>query len=263
MAEVSSLILKYAPWSYSKVTDALSCPLKFHKKYILKEKPVIPDEVETTIGTVVHKILEWTDQGMPVATAFNTAINTLDLTYEIELSIQTFRQAVVDWVDGLATFCQTQRVIKRYSEKKVALTQDFKLTGYWAADCMIRGNVDLMMFTGNGTGVVIDHKTGALKRIELHQDQLELYCLMADALVKGMRSVRAAIHFAGADPNTKGKRTQWLPEYSVEVVRTTLRKKWLDILNNAAEIADIPNPTPKEGWMCNYCEYRPICPLYS
>jgi len=256
----NNAIMKHAPWSYSKVNAALTCPFNFHQKYVKKAKAVVAEAQETRIGVVVHKILEWTDMGLSVNEAFVRAMDSFDLTHAVALEVQTFRAAVEEWVAGLASFCTKYKVVKRYPEKKVALNQHFMITGYNSDDCLIRGNIDLTLFTGYGQGVVIDHKSGTLKKIDYHQDQLELYCIMADALVKGVTSVRAALHFVGADPNRKGKRTTWLPEYSVDVVRSTFRNKWMSLLERAALVAEDVDPQPKPCWLCNFCGYQSVCP---
>jgi hypothetical protein len=262
MTPLPEAVMKHAPWSYSKASDALTCPLKFHKKYIKRERAMVPEARETTVGTVVHKILEWTDMGMSIDEAFRKAAESMDFTYEVGLEVQTFRGAVEEWVQGLAQFCTKHRVLKKYPEKKIGLDQHFMITGYDdKTNCLVRGKIDLTLFTGHRRGVVIDHKSGAFKKIEYHQDQLELYSIMADALVKGLVSVRAALHFIGADKNANGKRTTWLPEYSVEVVRTHFIQKWTELLIRATAVAEDPDPQPKACWLCNFCGYTAVCPL--
>lgn len=248
-----------APWSYSKINLARTCPLAFHKRHILHERAVDVAQA-TTVGTVVHSILEWTDNGASIDTAFTRAGEVYDLTYEAALEVETFRDAVHDWVQGIKIFCEMQEVQTKFCEKKIALDGDFNITSYKAKNCFFRGNVDLILLTRRGKGVVIDHKSGVVKKIDYHKEQLEMYCIMVDALQKNLSAVRPAIHAAGAEKNARGSRMSWLPEYSVKDIRTRCRNNLIKLVTEASDVAADPNPQPKTGWMCNFCGYQTTCP---
>src|ERR1700688_1314191 len=64
----STRALIHAPWSASKVSTALRCPRLFHFRYVQKlpEPEVMP---EARIGKAIHKALELTLQGAPIAEA--------------------------------------------------------------------------------------------------------------------------------------------------------------------------------------------------
>jgi hypothetical protein len=64
----STRALIHAPWSASKVSTALRCPRLFHFKYVQKlaEPEVMP---EARIGKAIHKALEQTLMGAPLAEA--------------------------------------------------------------------------------------------------------------------------------------------------------------------------------------------------
>jgi hypothetical protein len=176
--------------------------------------------------------------------------------------VQTYRDAVADFKKGLEAFDRTFGIHEIMTEKKIALKPDFTLTKFFAKDGLIRGVIDLVIITKNKKVVIIDHKSGAVKPIDLYQTQTETYAVFMDRLVNGLTGVRIAIHYVGADPNINGKRTVWAPEYNMEVVRTQFRENLIQYLTKAAE-AVVDSDAPHKCWLCNYCGYKPVCPAYQ
>lgn len=258
--QIPEIVLQTGPWSYSMAETALLCPLLFHKKYRMKEKGTKPEDDVTTVGNVVHKILEWVIMGAPIDRSFAQAIEQRQLTYDVEMQVRTYRAAVEEFVRGLETFDKTRGIKKKFTERKIGLDTNFKLAEFFRG-CFFRGVVDLTIVTKDNWGVIIDHKSGALKSIDKYKDQIEAYGLFADASFPGLVGVRTAIHFVGADPNEKGTRTTWAPEYSIEVVRTQFRQNLVALLERAATHVQT-SQDPHKTWKCNYCEYQLTCPAH-
>ena len=260
--EFSKATLSRAPWSYSMANLAHNCPFAFHRKYVLRERPTAPERIEGKIGSIVHSILEWCVMGMTVDQAFEKSLEVYDMLYEVEIAVQNFRVPVTEFIKGLERWKKAHNVVQVFPEKKLGLTKDFKTTDYRnkKGDCLIRGIIDLTLLTGNKRAVIIDHKTGAKKTLDTYDHQVGVYSLMVDALASGLRGVRTAIHYVGANRNRKGSRTEWQPEYPVEVVRSRFREDITQWLNKAAESAE-STTDPKSGWMCGWCGYQPVCPL--
>jgi hypothetical protein len=61
---IAQEVLDLAPWSTSMAGTALACPWAFDQRYRKKQKPVEPAPEQQTVGTVVHKILEYAVQGV-------------------------------------------------------------------------------------------------------------------------------------------------------------------------------------------------------
>jgi RecB family exonuclease len=256
--EIPAAVRALAPWSPSMANQVLNCPHAFHRKYILKEKSKEPDSVASTVGTVVHKILEWVLLDVSVDKAFAKALETYELTHEAEMLVQTYRQAVEDFLRGIEEFDRQVGIHKILAEQKVALTPDWRPTQFFSRDGLIRGVVDVIIVTKDRRAIVIDHKTGVVKPISKYQEQTETYSVFVDALITGLSGVRMAIHYVGSDPNAKGTRTMWAPEYGVDVVRTRFKQNLIDYLARAAEAAE--SSEPNECWLCNFCGYQSVCP---
>lgn len=259
--QIPETVLQLAPWSYSMAEAALMCPHLFHRKYRLKEKGTKPESTATTVGNVVHKILEWAIMGAPVDKAMAQAIEQRQLTYDVEMQVRTFRDAIGDFIRGLEAFDKKYGIKKKFAERKIGLDTNFKLAEFFKG-CFFRGVIDLTIVTRDNWGVIIDHKSGALKSIDKYKDQVEAYGLFADATFPGLVGVRAAIHFVGADPNEKGTRTAWAPHYSIEDVRTQFRTNLITMLQRATD--NVQNSQePRKSWKCDYCDYQPTCSVHS
>jgi RecB family exonuclease len=259
-------VMELAPWSPSMADLAIGCPQAFHRKYILKEAPIETAAAESSVGTLVHRILEWTlrTQGpLTLEEAYRHAYDTLDPPYEIYLQARTYRDAVKDFLVGMDHFKEKFGVTETFVERKLALAPDFKLAKYNANrgpdKALIRGVIDYIVFTKDGKAAIFDHKTGAVKPISMYDSQARVYSLFADALFPRLRYTRMGIHYVGADPNAGGGRTVWAPEYPIETVRTRFRQELIGYLNEAAKDAQLDEP--RKSWRCNYCGYRPVCPL--
>jgi hypothetical protein len=254
---VPDSIVKTGPWSYSMAECALLCPSLFHRRYRLKEKVQKLEDTATTVGQVVHKILEWVIMGAAVDKAFVQVTASQNLTYELEMQVRTFRNAIEDFIRGLETFDRKVGIKQKFAERKVGLDTQFKLAPFFNG-CFFRGVVDLTIVTRDNWGVIFDHKSGTLKTIDHYADQVEGYGLFADAMVPGLRGVRAAIHFVGSDPNEKGTRSVWSPSYEIETVRTTFRQNLIYMLQRAVD-RTLTDRKPNKTWKCNYCDYKPTC----
>jgi hypothetical protein len=240
---------------------ALDCPYAFNKKYVAKEKVVEAEAPSATIGKAVHSILELSLKGAPVDKAYGHVLEAVELPYELQLQVHTFRDAVKEFVDGIEVFRKKFGIIQMHTECKVSLTPEFKLTTFFDPKGLIRGVIDLVFFTSQRSAVIIDHKTGAVKPIDKYQGQTRVYSLFADALMDRVKSVRMAYHYVGADPNEKGTRTVWEPEYPIEMVRSVFRQELVEYLQRAAQSA--LTAEPRKCWRCGFCGYKPVCPIMT
>ena len=267
MWKLDPAVLSLAPWSPSMADLALECPHAFHRKYIAKEAEVEAKGDAASIGTLVHRIFEWTlrtNQPMGLDAAFKHAFETLEPPYEVYLQARTYRDAIKDFLVGIERYKEKFKVAQSFTEYKLALTPEFTRGEYSGKESrrpLVRGIADYLVITESGSVAIFDHKTGAVKPISMYGSQELVYNVCIDAMLPGVKYTRLGIHYVGADPNTGGGRTVWAPEYPVEAVRTHLRQKLVDYLNRAAQAAQ--GDEPHKSWRCNYCGYRSVCPLHQ
>jgi CRISPR/Cas system-associated exonuclease Cas4 (RecB family) len=255
-------VLALAPWSYSKAGDAISCPHLLNLKYLDKVRPAeTAVNLPMEIGNAAHLAIELALDGMDVEEAFTKIAESDAYIEAVKEGVRDYREAVEEFVTGFRTYAKTFKLVTVKTEGKYAIMPDFTATTFFNNSCLIRGKIDLLGITYNGRCLVIDHKSGMVRPISDHQQQLDIYAVMACAEYPQITEVRGAIHHMGADKNPQGTRTAWSSEYSTEAVKTVLRKKLIAWLTQAAE--DAVTREPRKNWKCKNCVYKPTCPLYT
>jgi hypothetical protein len=262
LIEIPEHVQELAPWSYTMADKALTCPYAFHKKYRLKEKETGEESTAMVVGKIVHSILEWVTQGAEIDRAFANATQVYKMTYDVSQEVPCFREAVEDFAASLERFDKKIGIVKMFPERKMAVNCDWKPVKFLDKSGLFRGIADLTIITKRACGIIIDHKSGAVKPLDKYLQQLQGYSVFADVTVPNLRTTRGAVHHVGADKNEKGTRTMWGPEYSVEVVRTKFRKDLVTYLTRAADAAT-ESREPKKCWLCGFCGYKQDCPLWE
>lgn len=259
MVSFSEAVLHYAPWSYTMANVAHICPFHFYQKYVARAPSKDSVRIDGEVGTAVHRILDYCIKGTSLNVAYSDTINALNLTYDAEIAVHTYRAAIEDFLRGLRVFQKIQQVTHTFSERRYGITKDFSLTGYKDKDCIIRGAVDLTLITKYGRAVIIDHKSGTRKKTDAYNRQMAIYALLVNAASPLINSIRTAIHYVGANKNKKGTRTEWGLEYPIETIQTRLREDIITWLNEAAEAGR--TEVAQKSWLCEFCGYRYLCPL--
>lgn len=256
-------VLKYKPWSYSMANTAITCPLAFNKRYVDHEPRAEPENRATSIGKVVHTLLEIVCKGAPVNLAFKRIFEVYDLTHDMAADIKTFRGAVNDFARGLISFDRQFGIAEKFIESEFAIDNTFQKSMWKHPNTVFRGKMDLVLVTKEKPprAIMIDHKSGAVKKVDYHVDQLDCYNVLLDAAVPGLRAVRSGIHSVAASPDARGKRTVWLDEVPIDVVKSQGRDKLINFLTDAANAAE--TRSAHKGWMCAFCGYKPVCPEYT
>jgi len=123
-------------WSFSKLKNYETCPLKYQQVDLLKAFREAPS-----------KELKWGDEVHHAIAA--ALLNKMALPKEM--------QAYQPWLDKVNTIPGDL-----YVEQKYAINKDFKPTGYFDGDVWFRGIGDAVKIIRD-RGVIVDWKTGAIK----------------------------------------------------------------------------------------------------
>jgi CRISPR/Cas system-associated exonuclease Cas4 (RecB family) len=113
--------------------------------------------------------------------------------------------------------------------------------------------IDRLMDMGDGLYEVHDYKTGSSlsKQEELDKDrQLAMYSQWVRQNFKDFKKVRLVWHFLAFDKEMDSYRTKEELE--------ELRKR---VLSQIAEIESTEDFPANETWLCDWCLYKPICPM--
>lgn len=192
-------------WSYSSLNKFETCAYQYYRTKVVKDI-VEPDTEATIWGTKVHLALEervrdkkplpdWGKHWEPIAARFDRF--------------------------GDKVFC----------ERKLALTQAFQPTDFFADDCWYRGVIDLGVTLK--TSLVFDYKTGRMKD---DHDQLELF----------------AASFMASEPIVESCRTGyiWLKDNKItqrEIHRDETPLIWQKFL---PRVARLEAAYDKDRWPC-------------
>lgn len=253
MSNLHLPLLKFSPWSVSKASLAAQCSQAFDYRYVQKLKG-IPSGSESKVGTVAHRAQELVIKGTKVRDAIDQAI-TEDgtLTHSEAEQVRAFESAYVNFKTKLDAFAHKHPFKEIHTELKLAIDINFQPCDYDGTDCLIRGNIDVLVITESGHAIIIDHKSGKRKPIFKHQVQLDTYLLFAAAHYPGIKGFQAAIHSLAY-----GNEIDWAEARSREYVVTKLQPWLLSYLDKQAAGLDVikANITP----LCGWCSFRENCP---
>ena len=247
----STRALIHAPWSASKVSTALRCPRLFHFKYIekLKEPEVMP---ETRIGKAIHKALEQTLMGTPLAEA--TAALRAELPSEIEqLRFDALAAGIPAFTGRLAQFRRRRRVARQLVEYSLAVREDLSATQFYSGDAYYRGVLDLGYLFEDDAIALVDHKTGQRIPGTSIADQLEGYAVLTASAFRHVRTFWLGLHWIAE------RAVEWSPPVTPQAI---IDRHVPDLFDNieAAALAIDDGPRPNPGSWCDRCSYRELCP---
>ena len=264
--EISPLARKHAPWSFSKMELAASCPAQFRHKVIVKSKAA-PAPSDTKVGIAAHAILEFRVQGKGAGLAHKDAVEKTPLTTNEREALRLLDESIEDFLKRFDKFCKTHGVTKVFCENDWGFSDTYAQAAFFGKDVYFRGKLDLGALTRDGDLYLIDHKSGIAKPLERDQNkrqQLQAYAVLAYSNVSNIAGVRGGIHFMQGDPEL---RIQWTPYIPAERI-AEMYVPWLfQRINAAADNLTEPyeaRPAKKmpRGWPCGWCQYQKDCPEF-
>lgn len=254
-----------AIYSHSKIGTYESCPQKYKFQYIDKIKGDI-ESVEAFLGSRVHEALEnlyrCVRNGRLLSdeealafyessweTNWSEDVQIVETGLRAEHYRKIGRQCVQDYYRHYQPFNQG-RVLD--TEKRLSIKLDvegrYQMVGY----------VDRIDKVGDGVFEVHDYKTNRSLPSQAEKDkdrQLALYEIGLREYITDIKQVVLIWHFLRFDQEIRSRRT----EKELEQLRTAMMGQ-IKKIESATERSDFP---PQESNLCNWCEYRPLCPLWK
>ncbi len=246
-------------YSHSQLSTYETCPHQYKLSYIDKIR-VETEGIEAFMGSRVHEALEKLYRDLKV-----TKLNSLDEIVSFyhqcweknwNGSVQIIRKGYnAEDYRGLGAKCVTD-YYKRYHPfdqgKSLGLEENvfFPLEeerGYW-----IRGVIDRLTLVEDSILEIHDYKTSGRLPAEEEIDsdrQLGLYQMGVEGRWKNIQEVRLIWHYLSFDTEIRSSRTP-------EDLRQ-LRRKVLELIQ---KIEGDMQFLPKEGPLCNWCDYHGLCP---
>ena len=231
--------------SYSQIDTFKTCPLKYNYRYLLKV-PVPPSHA-ANFGSGVHNTLNEFYQH--VKTGKEVSIELMKELYEkhwIPLGYETKSHENARKKSGweiLKQFYETNSdpwVVPAYLERPFNLR---------VGEHMISGRIDRVDKLDDGTYEIIDYKTGRLKKgVNLNKDlQLSIYALACRDVFRIPVSKLSLYYLEDNEKVSTTRSNEQIEEVlsNIDVFIEDMKKSGFE-------------PTP--GFLCQFCEYRLICP---
>jgi putative RecB family exonuclease len=249
-------------YSHSRLSSFENCAKKFQYRYVLKI-PAQSEGIEAFVGKRVHEILErlyvFADQGMvpgiekvvrryhalydehvhPALRIVKPDMTADDYRMNGERCLRNFYHQNYPF-DGDETLALEERVV-------------FDLDD--AGEYKMQGIIDRLVRKRDGTIEIQDYKTGRWvpSQKQLDEDrQLALYQIGVSERYGHHEPIRLVWHYVLSGKVRTSTRT---PEQLQDLRRDTIQV--IDRITSETQYK------PKKNSLCNWCEYKSICPLFT
>ncbi len=250
-------------YSHSKIGAFEACKLQYKFAYIEKVKVEAEDTIETFLGSRVHEALEKLYRD----TRFEKMMTLEELlAYFNKIWNENWKDSIIIVKkDYTAENYRKmgERQLTDYYKRHHPLDQG-RIIGLETQDFLsldpegkykFHIRIDRLMDMGDGVYEVHDYKTGSSlpKQEDLDNDrQLAMYSQWVKQNFKDFQKVRLVWHFLAFDKEMDSYRT----------------KKQLDVLQNDVlerikEIETAEDYPANVTWLCDWCLYKSICPMWS
>jgi len=248
-------------YSHSRLSCFEQCPLKFKFAYIDKLKTEVEETVETFLGSRVHETLEKLYKDLKFQKIltlkelldffnsewkknWNDGIVIVRDGYNQENYRKMGEKFITDYYKRYKPFNQT-KTIGLETTRTVALDENYR----------IHIRIDRLALTENNVYEIHDYKTSNSlpTQEDLDKDrQLAVYAYGIKKMYPDAKKIRLVWHFLAFDKEMSSERTDDQLE--------KLRKEILKLIKEIESCKDFPS---KESKLCDWCEFKPICPNFK
>ncbi len=250
-------------YSHSRLSSFEQCPLKFKYKYLDKIQTDLEQTVEAFLGSMVHKSLEKLYKDLKFQKTnsledllsyfnsewiknWNNEIIFVRKDYTEENYRKMGEQFITDYFNKYYPFNHSKTIDL---EKKITITLDkhglYKMQGF----------IDRLAITNDGVYEIHDYKTNSSLPLQkyLEEDrQLALYSMAIKQIYNGAKDVKLIWHFLSANK-----------EVVLEKTDEQLEKLRSDTIELIKKVEEEKEFRPKKSALCEWCQFRPICPEWS
>ncbi len=254
---------KMNTYSYSKLGTFEQCPLKFKFAYIDELETEIEESVEAFLGSRVHEALEklYTDLRFQKLLTleellnffndswkknWNDAIVIVRDEYDEENYRKMGEKFLTDYYNTYKPFNQS-RTVALETKKTVELDNDNKY--------FIHIRIDRLALADDNIYEIHDYKTSNTLPTQEELDKNEQLAIYAYGVKKMYRDAKRIIlvwHYLAFDKEMRSERTDEELE--------NLRK---EIIRSIKEIEECTKFPPRVSALCEWCEFRPVCPNFK
>ncbi|PIO08094.1 hypothetical protein COU59_02250 [Candidatus Pacearchaeota archaeon CG10_big_fil_rev_8_21_14_0_10_34_12] len=251
-------------FSHSRISTFEQCKLKYKYRYIDNIIPDIEKTIESHLGSVVHKTLEWVytlvKNKNPIPSLDEVIIyysNAWKKDYEPEIPIVRKNNGVDFYFNkGIQFLIDYYMRHKPFDDNTLEVEQEILLDLDEEGEYKIRGFIDRLSYNLKTEEYEIhDYKTSARfpseKDIE-NDRQLALYSIAIKNKFGHDKKVILIWHYLSFNRKLRSKRTD-------EQLKK-LKEKTLGTIKEIEETQVFP---PTKSKLCDWCEFKDICPVWG
>jgi len=250
-------------FSHSKLSTFEQCKLKYKFRYIDKIIPDIEKTIESHLGSVVHSTLEWLYTEVKknkLPTIDDVIVNYSENwkeNYDEEIPIMKKEMTVNDYFNkGIQFLINYYTRHKPFDDNTIAIEKGIIFNLDAEGKYKIRGFIDRLVYNlKNEEYEVHDYKTsGRLPSDESIENdrQLALYSIAIKEAFNHEKRVMLVWHYLAFNKKIVSKRTD-----------DQLKQLKEETINLIKEIESTTVFPPRKSPLCNWCEYKPICPAWG
>ena len=250
-------------YSHSRLSTFEQCPYKYKLKYLDKIETDVPDTIETYLGSRVHETLEKLYRDLDYQK--KNTIEELLAFYHEEWQKHWSDEIVIVKKDYDVDHYRKmgEKYIREYYKKyhpfdqdrTIAIEERILIDLDESGDYKLQGYIDRLAEPQEGYYVIHDYKTNQRLPPQEHFDsdrQLALYAIGVKNQYPDVKNIDLAWHFLKFNKQIKSKRS--------EQQLQQLKKETLKLIKKIERTTTFEtNPS----FLCDWCEYKSICPQWS
>jgi putative RecB family exonuclease len=250
-------------YSHSRISTFEQCQLKFKFEYIDEAETEVEASVEAFLGTRVHETLEKLYQDLKFQKLntlqellhfyndewdknWNERIRIVRDNYKPENFRKMGEQFITDYYNKYQPFNQAKTI---GLEMQIILKLDDK------GEYVLQGYIDRLASPSEGVYEIHDYKTSNSLPTQDHVDtdrQLALYSIAVKEMFKDCKKVILTWHYLAFNKEIRSERSEeQLEELKKEVIEAI------------KQIESTTEFKPQESSLCEWCDYKELCPKFS
>jgi len=250
-------------YSHSRLSTFEQCPLKFKFRYIEKIIPEVEKTIEIHLGTVIHNTLEWlyTQVKNKKTPTLDQAIRFYakkwEENYKPEILIVKSKMTAKDYFEKGVQFIMDYHAKNHpFDENTIELEKKILISLDEEKKYQIQGFIDRLAYNLKTEQYEIhDYKTANyLPNQEKFENdrQLALYSIGIKELFSDDKEICLIWHYLAHNQKICSKRT--------DEQLSQLKKETLELIKQIEATEKFP---PYVSKLCDWCEYKTICPAWQ
>ena len=255
--------IKAKIFSHSRLSAFEQCNLKYKFRYIDGIIPEMEKTIESYLGSVVHSALEWLYKQVKIGkipSAEEVVMAYSDFwkqDYDSEIPIVKKNLSAEHYFNrGVEFLVHYYLEHAPFDDNTIDVEKEILINLDSEGNYKIRGFIDRLAYNVKTDEYEIhDYKTSSnLPSEDVFENdrQLALYAIAIKEIYGKEKSIRLVWHYLSFKKKIHSRRTNEQLE--------TLKEETLKLIKDIESTRDFK---PTKSFLCNWCEYKSICPAWG